>query len=566
VDDFAAGLTSDGIVEAASGEPVAVGSLRIWHRGYVCGGATPAVLAAAYARWGGDLAAHVDGQYAAAIHDVARGKLTLVHDDFGVVPLFYAAAGGAVTFGSDLGDVVARTGIGELDDDYLSHFLVHGLVPPGLTPYAHVRRLLPAEHATWSAGMLRTRQRKLAERVEPFRGDDRELGERFRVVVAEAVATAIPPDAQAWCELSGGLDSSTIVAFAAGRLGRSVEAMSWVHPRAPLADETRWMRVVTDAYPVPWHTFDGDSDPPYSDLPEGFLAEPTPQAVMRTGTQQRLGEHLRKRGVDLVITGNGGDAVLFGDHPPPTHLADLVRRLRLLRLWRECRRWADTSPERRAPTYYLLRYGVRLARDPAQGYGPPPGTASAPWLSERVADAAQAVPWPPHPAIPRGAGVGDGLYLDSVLTSADMLAGGARGRATGVPERHPLLHRPLVELMRSVPWERKLAPDRDRVVQRAALTDVLPAATLARDDKSRPTQVFTESFSTAREWHARLTERPLMAERGLVDADRWREAVAKARLGGASSRHFLAAMAVEIWLQQLRHAPSPSPERSVSVP
>ncbi len=604
VASVAAGGSGVDRVVAGGGDtaPTRVGALDVWWRGYVAnadalaaaahragrpidGGSMAAVLAFAYERWGATLARHVWGEYAAALLDRATGTLLLTHDELGLVPLYYASTSDGLIFGTDLGDVVARAGVGTLDERYIVQLLVRGTAPSDRTPYTHVRRLLACEHVVWHQGALTRRAHTLAP-VEPLRhADERDYDEQFVELLTAGVAAAIPPDVKAWCELSGGLDSSSVLAIAAGRLGRPVEALSLVHPRSTRTDERSWMEIVLAQHPVRWHTLDGDRLPPFGELPDGFVAEPSPQAVMRSASQRRLGERLRALGVQVLTTGGGGDSVLLGDQPGPWFFADLLRSGRLARLWHLCRSWARASPERRPPTYFLLRYALGPTRTPLMALGiEPDGPANtrddapgrgdaaqqgdthdlgsalqmgdgAPWLTRAVRSAAPASAWPPHPALAGVVSIADTIHLADILASAELYAQGGRARALGVAERHPLFYRPLIDFMRAVPWERKLSPTTDRLIQRRALRHDLPAATLARIDKGDPSQVYGDSLAANRGWQRRLTERPLLAQRGYVHGDRWRGAVRAACAGQpVSARHFLAAAAVEIWLQQLDRA------------
>jgi asparagine synthase (glutamine-hydrolysing) len=551
------------------GEPHAAGRYQIWFAGYLAnrdelaagvrdgtGADGPpsdaAVFALAYQRWGGALARHVLGEYAAAVLDSVTGTVTLAHDEFGLVPVYYAVADGALHFATGLGDLVRGAGVGTLNERHLTSLLAFGTAPPGSTPYEHIRRLLPGEYVTWRAPALTRHQETLPRSVAPVRyRDAREYDEHFRDVLTAGIAAAMPQGATVWCELSGGLDSSTVLSIAAGPLGRPVSALSSVYPKSRQADEGRWIRAVLRQYPVPWHAVDGDATPPFGELPSGFVAEPDAQLILRPAAERQLRDLLSEHGVDVVLTGQGGDSVLLGGSPGPWFFADLLRRGRMRRLWQLCQAWSAASADQRSPSYWLLRFGLRGALHPELTRAPGSNGTAAGWLSPDVA-ATAAPPWPPFPSVQARTPVADALYLSDILGLADLVAGGGRAEATGVAFRNPLLYRPLADFMRAVPGELKMSPERDRHIQRRALDGILPAKTIARRDKGAPGQAYYQSLAASREWQERLTERPLIAERGYVDLQRWRAAVRDACLGRTDSfRHFLTAACIEIWLQQL---------------
>ncbi len=553
--------------------PIILDRYRVWCRGYVSNFQTIArqalgrsasaasmslacLFALAYERWQGDLDDHVFGEYAAAVLDTSTNVLVLAHDAFGLVPLFYAASDNTLTFSTSLGALVARTGIGTLDEGYLAHLLTLGDAPAGMTPYRHIRCLVPRQHAIWRAGAFKQRQRSFPAKVDPLRyRDDRQYDEHFRDILTTAVASATPSDANVWCELSGGLDSSTVLSVATGCLGRQVAALSWIYPKLDKVDERTWMREVLREHPVPWHTVNGDDLPPFGQLPTGFLPEPTAQIVLRCVAERQLGLILRRHGVEIVLTGAGGDAVLLGDSPGPRFLADLLRHGKLTRLWKQCRAWSDASLDRRSPTYWLLGFGIAGGRYPRFGHTVSVDGRSAPWLQPELRAAIERLP-SPLACVPRTTSVADTFYLNSVLGYAKIVAESDRHRATGVSFRNPLFYKPLVDFMRAVPWERKMRPGRDRAIQRRALGGIVPARILGRTDKGAPSQAYYESLASSREWQERLTARPVLAERGYVDERRWRRAVEDACIGRTTSfRHFMAAACLEIWLQDLRRLP-----------
>jgi asparagine synthase (glutamine-hydrolysing) len=118
--------------------------------------------------------------------------------------------------------------------------------------------------------------------------------------------------------------------------------------------------------------------------------------------------------------------------------------------------------------------------------------------------------------------------------------------------RKPLLYRPLVEFMMSIPWDQKLLPDQDRVLQRRALKGVLPERIRQRQGKGDLAGTYSEGLRNAKGWLELLLNRPRIVERGYVDHRLWSEAVTRARYGRSSSeRHFLAAATLEVWLRQL---------------
>jgi asparagine synthase (glutamine-hydrolysing) len=117
--------------------------------------------------------------------------------------------------------------------------------------------------------------------------------------------------------------------------------------------------------------------------------------------------------------------------------------------------------------------------------------------------------------------------------------------------RSPLLYRPLVEFFFAIPPEQRIQPDRGRILQRRALAGILPDAVRNRGGKRGGQEAYFDGLRTSTTWLPMLRERQLLAERGYVDAARWREAIERARFGRATTMHqFVTTSALECWFRQ----------------
>lgn|GEM_PF-816828 len=509
-------------------------------------------LALACRWWGPQLSRNVLGEYAAAIHDPARGTLVLAHDELGLVPLFYAAGPGGICFGSPLEAVVAETGVGELDEEYVADYFAQGEHFGDRTPFADVRRVRPGECVAWRDGRLTRHSTWTLGEVRPLRcRDEREYAEGLGERVEEAVAAALPGEGVAWCELSGGLDSSTVFGLAS-RLGApGLQAVSLVYPRSVTADERKWIGFVLEAHPAPWNPVDADAVRPFTELPGVFYGEPSSRLV--TGGLSRVLRGLfRERGVDVVLTGQGGDAVFLGDVPRPYFLADLLRRGRWAEAWRQARAWGLASYDHRPTAFWLAHCGAGAALRRLRGRWIEGSPVTIPWATDgfaaraRLAERGRATPAPAF------ATVAESYHAERVIRNAVSVAAHYAHAGLGAEYRHPLFHRPLLEYMLSVPWKAKYRPGEDRVLQRRALEGILPGRTLRRTGKRGPDEAFYEGLEAAGDWFEMLTSTPRIVERGYAVADRWREAVRQARIGRTvGARHFLASVNLEVWLRQL---------------
>jgi asparagine synthase (glutamine-hydrolysing) len=541
-----------------SSEPMApaFGPFRVLHRGFIAnrdaiGCADPsdgAAFAAAYERWGADLGRHVFGEYAVALYDMRDRSLLLAHDELGLMPLYYSTDGAGIVFASHLDDVVRATGTGELDEEYIADHFARGDHFGERTPHRHVRRLLPGRNLTWSGGELRSTDTWSLGNLPPLEyRDEREYDEHFRALLAQAVNACTPATGKVWCELSGGLDSSTVLAFASRR-NAAVEATSFVFPKSYMSDEREWIEPVLREYPVPWHPIDHDAVRPFSELPTRPHAEPN-EWIARAGLERVYTELLDQHGVEVVLSGEGGDAVLLGDEQFPFFFADLLLHGRLGRLRRGIDDW---TVGKRSRTFGLFAYAVRPAlrylRAVPLEYRPSP----IPWASEAFARRARLERRGRAVWLPPAASVGAAYVLQRMLLAMHIIAVQHHHRHIATEFRHPLLDRALVEFMLRVPPAVHFKPHQDRVLQRRALVGLVPEQTLQRRDKGGSCQPHIDGLESSPAWYHALTANPRIVQRGYARLDAWRETVQLARLGRMPGlKYFQASATLEIWLQQL---------------
>jgi asparagine synthase (glutamine-hydrolysing) len=179
------------------------------------------VLLEAFAEWGTDCLARLNGMFAFAVWDELERRLTLARDRLGVKPLFYAAPksvdgrGGTFVFASEAKALFASGLLQpELDPEGLNQQLTFLWTPDPHTLFRGVRRLAPAQVLTWREGEMRVREwwDVSFEEIEEGRGEDwwreRVLETLGRVVGMEMVA-----DVPLGSFLSGGVDSSVVTAL-----------------------------------------------------------------------------------------------------------------------------------------------------------------------------------------------------------------------------------------------------------------------------------------------------------------------------------------------------------------
>jgi asparagine synthase (glutamine-hydrolysing) len=177
---------------------------------------------------GDDVVKDLRGMFAFALWDDARQRLLLARDRLGIKPLYYWERDGGLAFASELRSMLTLPEFSRiLDPTAIGLFLSLGYVPEPLSVFAGVRKLLPGHRLTWS--------RERGVTVEPYWSvaavreqpiDEREAIDEFKRLLAECVRYHLEADVPLGAFLSGGIDSSTIVAQMARLVDQPVRTFS----------------------------------------------------------------------------------------------------------------------------------------------------------------------------------------------------------------------------------------------------------------------------------------------------------------------------------------------------
>jgi asparagine synthase (glutamine-hydrolysing) len=172
-----------------------------------------------YEQWGTDVAARLRGMFAFAVFDSKANGLYLARDRAGKKPLHYAhvragAPDEALLFASELKSLLAEPAVDRsVDMEAVNHYLTYQYVPDPWTIYRGARKLPPGHWLEWRAGRVRIERYWRIEH-EPKRAltEDQAL-EETEAQIDDAVRVRLMSEVPLGCFLSGGIDSSTVVAF-----------------------------------------------------------------------------------------------------------------------------------------------------------------------------------------------------------------------------------------------------------------------------------------------------------------------------------------------------------------
>ena len=430
---------------------------------------------------------HLRGMFALALWDARRSRLVLARDRIGIKPLHYAATHDAILFGSEQKAILA-SGAVPVDPDLVAmrQILTHGRVSAPRTLVAAIRTL-PAGHLlTWSAGRVEQRQYWDA-RFPPRDAYDlarpaADWAEELRVRLADAVRSHLQGDVPIGAWLSGGIDSSAVVALASplveGRM--PTFTMKLDDPR----DDELASRKALDDFPqfrLDGHrVMCGPAD--FAAMPE--VVRSTEGSILAsTGLGQQRVAAASARRVKVVLCGEGADETLGGYswYPTLARLAPLFllpRPLRraLSRVPRIARRWPGAAWTLAGPREMdYERYSRSISHLPSQRV---PERLLAPDLLGAMLAAGDPsdVAAKPPPEFARWHPFARMQYFDlkhrlgdAVIVSLDRSS-----MAHSVEARVPFLDHELVEFCARIPPGVKLRRGVEKDVLRTAMKGVLP--------------------------------------------------------------------------------------------
>ncbi len=178
-----------------------------------------------YQEYGSGFVSRLNGMFAIALWDSACRRLLLYRDRMGIKPLFFSVREGALYFGSEVKCILAAGGSsGQIDPRGVDQLLTFECTAAPTTLLKDVRKLPPGSCLSWCEGKLHVeRFWSVDDDVEPLTDSAEEIAERLRYTITQAVKRQLASDVPLGAFLSGGIDSSIMVA-----------AMSETSTRTPL--------------------------------------------------------------------------------------------------------------------------------------------------------------------------------------------------------------------------------------------------------------------------------------------------------------------------------------------
>jgi asparagine synthase (glutamine-hydrolysing) len=487
------------------------------------------VIAHLYEDHGVDCVHRLRGMFAFALWDQRGRRLVLARDRVGKKPLFYAERGGRLWFGSEPSAILADPDVPR-DPDWpaIDRYLRYAYVPQPASGFTALRKLPPAHVAEWKDGRLSIARYWQLSFADGPAGAPAEQCERIRDALLEATRLRMRSDVPVGALLSGGIDSSAVVA-AMSRTGASGLHTFSIGFDTDGYDETPHARAVAELYGTEHHECRLEPGDAEELLPMIVRHHGEPFADDSSIATFRLAE-LARGHVTVALNGDGGDES-FAGYP------------RYRRAMRRLPGWAPArlAARRYGPHVSLLadseRDGLyepafRETLGPDRWLEPLEGLwrdSRAPSVLERMLD----------------------VDLQSYLPGDLLPKMDTATMAHSLEARSPFLDHVFLETAAALPAVAKLAAGRGKVLLKDAVADWLPPGLTERPKQGFSVPLADWFRGPLRQLPEDILLDPAAVERGIFRPARIRRMLAEHRLGAADHAAPLwALMVLETWQRE----------------
>jgi asparagine synthase (glutamine-hydrolysing) len=274
------------------------------------------VLVHLYEEYGAEMLGHLRGMFAFAIWDHRDQSLLVARDRLGIKPLFYAQHDGQLFFASEIKALLASQRLPrDLDFQAVDQFLTFTYIPAPHTIFRSISKLRPGHFLLFRDGQLREERYWDADfSRQDHKASAEEWRERFEAKLFDAVQSHLVSDVPLGAFLSGGIDSSLVVAMMSESTHQPVESftMGFAGDDLALRDERPYARMLGERYDIHYNDFTVEPDfrSIMEEIVESFDEPFADDSVIPTYYISQL----TRQKVKVALSGLGGDELFGGYH------------------------------------------------------------------------------------------------------------------------------------------------------------------------------------------------------------------------------------------------------------
>ncbi len=303
------------------------------------------VIAHLYESHGSDCVRKLRGMFAFALYDFQRQKLLLARDRLGKKPLHYSLHNGVLYFGSEIKSLLAvAPQLANVDQAAIGQFFYYGYIPDPYTVFSSIKKLPPGHVLEFANNSIRVDQYWDVPQFCSTNISETECLEQLEATLDEAVRIRLMSEVPLGALLSGGVDSSAVVAMMARNSGRPVKTFSIGFSHSDF-DEATHAKAVAARFGTDHHELVVDADLwGTMEMLSGIMDEPFGDSSMIPTYHV---SRMARQHVTVALSGDGGDELFAGYD---SYIAQHRRR------------HLDLLPGWLAPTYHRFLYPLIPAK------------------------------------------------------------------------------------------------------------------------------------------------------------------------------------------------------------
>jgi asparagine synthase (glutamine-hydrolysing) len=518
------------------------------------------IVLAAFERWGEDCFARLIGDWALALWDDRNHSFFLARDHAGTRALYFEYSGTTVRWSTCLETFFFNTRLRDFDIEYGTRYLACQPLCE-LTPFRGIRAVMPAHYLIFRDDRLTTKAHwRSFIRGEVRYKTDTEYEEHFFTLFQQSVKRRTGMGAPIIAELSGGMDSTSIVCMSdyirSGERGGSPELLdtiSYYDDSEPSWNEAPYFSAVeAKRGKTGIHVRHSFSNRTFSAADSLFPEVLLPGADSTTiGLDRKLSQILTQKGSKVILSGIGGDELLGGVPTGSPELADLLTTCEFGTLLKQAVEWSIPN---RAPLLHTLvetfqlTWGLYREMEMDTRFIPP-------WISSVTRNFPSSIAYKKQSSRQalrfKPSQICNGVAWWSILES---MPNSSLKVLTRCEYRYPYLDRDLVEFLFRIPRKQLIRPNERRSLMRRSLKSILPAEILERRRKAHLVRTPLIAIRQQKHWIKELLNNSLLQQLGLID-DTSIQAAFEGIIDGSDPKWWMGvvkACSLELWLRNCR--------------
>ncbi len=509
----------------------------------------------AYEEYGYECLKHLRGMFAFAIYDQKKKILFLARDRVGKKPLYYYKEDGVFIFASEI-KAILKSGIvkKEVNCEMVDFYLSVGYVPGQETLFKNIFKLEPGHYLILHENKdIQIKEYWDINQIRPCDISYKDACLKLKEKLIESVRIRLMSEVPLGVFLSGGLDSSTIVALMSEVVSEPIKTFSVGYKNEPKSSELNYARIIADKFKTEHYEFFLSPDDLFDSI-DTFLDYSEEPIIESAGIALFKLAKLAKPKATVLLSGEGADEALAGYqiYPKVKQMETIYQLLKLMPKGLLCRmKHGKKIPEKliKYLDWVMLPFAQRYRSVSFDVSGTIKEKMYSEQFKETLSNAFDEYYYNLHRKVTEGSLLSKMLYIDtkSWLAEDILLKADRMTMAASIELRAPFLDQEFMELASQLPDSYKLKRSSGKYILKEIVKNILPKEIINRGKKGFPVPL-TSWFRGQLQTKAKslLSEKRTM-ERGYFNPAYIQGLFAGINRGEDLGRRIFSLVTLELW-------------------